>query len=124
MLKKSYPYYLANQPQQPNTDLVVLDKYSGKVATRVAVPDARATEQAIAAAVKASGPMRNFKPWARQAVLQHCAQRFTERRDELAEALCIEAGGVHHPVQLSAEPGRAQGRSCDRRRLSFRAEAG
>jgi len=92
MLKKSYPYYLANQPQQPNTDLAVLDKYSGKVATRVAVPDAKTTEKAIAAAVKATTPMRNFKPWARQAVLQHCAKRFAERRDELAEALCIEAG--------------------------------
>ncbi|RAN81620.1 aldehyde dehydrogenase [Bacillus sp. SRB_336] len=92
MLKKSYPYYLANQPQQPNTELPVLDKYSGKIATRVAVPDAKAVEKAIAAAVKATAPMRNFKPWARQAVLQHCAQRFGERRDELAEALCIEAG--------------------------------
>jgi acyl-CoA reductase-like NAD-dependent aldehyde dehydrogenase len=92
MLKKTYPYYLANRPQQPNTDLVVLDKYSGKVATRVAVPDAKATEKAIVAAVKATAPMRAFKPWARQAVLQHCAKRFAERRDELAEALCIEAG--------------------------------
>jgi acyl-CoA reductase-like NAD-dependent aldehyde dehydrogenase len=92
MLKKTYPYYLANQPQQPNTDLVVLDKYSGKVATRVAVPDSKAIEKAIVAAVKATAPMRAFKPWARQAVLQHCAKRFAERRDELAEALCIEAG--------------------------------
>ena len=92
MLKKTYPYYLANQPQQPNTDLAVRDKYSGRVATRVAVPDAKAVEKAIAAALKATVPMRNFKPWARQAVLQHCAARFTERRDELAEALCIEAG--------------------------------
>ena len=92
MLKKTYPYYLANQPQQPNTDLAVLNKYTGKVATRVAVPDARATEKAIVAAVKATTPMREFKPWARQAVLQHCANRFAERRDELAEALCIEAG--------------------------------
>lgn len=99
MLRKSYPYYLANQPQQPNTDLAVRDKYSGKVATRVAVPDAQAIEKAIAAAVKATAPMRNFKPWARQAVLQHCAQRFTERRDELAEALCIEAG---KPIKDSA----------------------
>jgi acyl-CoA reductase-like NAD-dependent aldehyde dehydrogenase len=99
MLKKSYPYYLANQPQQPNTELAVLDKYSGKIATRVAVPDAKAVEKAIAAAVNATVPMRNFKPWARQAVLQHCAQRFSERRDELAEALCIEAG---KPIKDSA----------------------
>lgn len=92
MLKKTYPYYLANRAQQPNADLAVLDKYSGKVATRVAMPDAKAIEKAIAAAVKATTPMRQFKPWARQAVLQHCAIRFAERRDELAEALCIEAG--------------------------------
>ncbi len=92
MLKKTYPYYLANQPQQPNTQLAVLDKFSGKLVTRVAVPDAKAVEKAITSAVKATGPMRKFKPWARQAVLQHCARRFAERRDELAEALCIEAG--------------------------------
>lgn len=92
MLKKNYPYYLANQPQTSTATRDVRDKYSGKLATRVAVPDAKATEKAIAAAVKAAKPMREYKPWARQAVLQHCAQRFAERRDELAEALCIEAG--------------------------------
>jgi len=92
MLNKSYPYYLANQPQTAKTMLDVFDKFSGKLATRVAVPDAKATEKAIAAAVKAAKPMREFKPWARQAALQHCAARFAERRDELAEALCIEAG--------------------------------
>jgi acyl-CoA reductase-like NAD-dependent aldehyde dehydrogenase len=92
MLDKTYPYYLANQPQTSKTMLEVRDKYSGKIATRVAVPDAKATEKAIVAAVKATAPMREFKPWARQAVLQHCVTRFTERRDQLAEALCIEAG--------------------------------
>ncbi len=92
MLNKTYPYYLANQPQAAKTMLEVFDKYSGKLATRVAVPDAKAVEKAIAAAVKAAKPMLEFKPWARQAVLQHCATRFAERRDELAEALCIEAG--------------------------------
>lgn len=92
MLAKTYPYYLANQPQTSKTLLDVFDKYSGKLATRVAMPDAKVTEKAIAAAVKAARPMREFKPWARQAVLQHCVDRFETRRDELAEALCIEAG--------------------------------
>ncbi|MEW9625847.1 aldehyde dehydrogenase family protein [Rhodanobacter geophilus] len=92
MLNKTYPFYLANQPQTAKTMLDVFDKYSGKLATRVAVPDAKAVEKAIAAAVKATKPMREFKPWARQAVLQHCVDRFSARRDELAEALCIEAG--------------------------------
>ncbi len=92
MLNKTYPYYLANRPQTSKTMLDVFDKYSGKLATRVAMPDAKATEKAIVAAAQAAKPMREFKPWARQAVLQHCATRFVERRDELAEALCIEAG--------------------------------
>jgi acyl-CoA reductase-like NAD-dependent aldehyde dehydrogenase len=92
VLRKLYPYYLANRPQTSKQMLDVRDKYTGKVATCVAVPDAKATEKAIVAAVKATKPMREFKPWARQAVLRHCAQRFAERRDELAEVLCIEAG--------------------------------
>ncbi|RDS80412.1 aldehyde dehydrogenase family protein [Dyella monticola] len=92
MLDKTYPYYLANEPRTSSTTMEVYDKYSGEIATRVAVPDDQATEEAIRAAVHAAGPMKNVKPWARQAVLQHCAKRFQERHDELAMALCIEAG--------------------------------
>jgi acyl-CoA reductase-like NAD-dependent aldehyde dehydrogenase len=99
VLEKTYPYYLANQPQTSKTTMEVYDKYSGKVATRVAVPDASATEKAIKAAVKAAAPMKDFRPWARQAVLQHCATRFQERHEELAMALCIEAG---KPIKDSA----------------------
>ena len=92
MLAKQYPYYLANKPAQPNTDLDVLDKYSGQVAARVALADSNAVEHAIAAAVSAEAPMRAMPPYARQKVLQHCIARFRERHDELAMALCIEAG--------------------------------
>jgi acyl-CoA reductase-like NAD-dependent aldehyde dehydrogenase len=92
MLAKTYPYYLANEPRQPNADLEVLDKYSGKVATRVALADRKAIDRAIAAAVKAEAPMRALPPYARQQVLEHCIARFHERHDELALALCVEAG--------------------------------
>ena len=92
MLAKNYPYYLANKPEQPNTDLEVLDKYSGDVATRVALADPNAIDKAIAAAVAAEAPMRAMPPYARQKVLQHCIARFRERHDELAMALCVEAG--------------------------------
>lgn len=93
MLDKSCPYYLANRAQSSTSTLAVRDKYTGKVATRVAVPDAKVVEKVVAAADKATMPMRRFTPWARPAVLKHCAQRLTERRgDELAGALCIEAG--------------------------------
>ena len=92
MLKAHYPYFLANEPLTPNQDLAVYDKYSGKLATRVALADATAIDQAIAAAAEAAEPMRKLPAYKRQAILNHCVRRFEERYDELAQALCIEAG--------------------------------
>jgi acyl-CoA reductase-like NAD-dependent aldehyde dehydrogenase len=92
MLKERYPYYLANQPVYANIELEVTDKYSGEVATRVALADATVIDAAIEAAVRATASMRNLPPFERQAVLEHCVARFRERFDELAEALCVEAG--------------------------------
>ena len=40
MLKESYPYYLASEPHYANTDLDVTNKYTGEVATKVAMADA------------------------------------------------------------------------------------
>ncbi|HST45764.1 MAG TPA: aldehyde dehydrogenase family protein, partial [Luteimonas sp.] len=91
-LAARYPYYLANVAVAANTDLDVIDKFSGKVATRVAFADAATLERAIAAAHDARAAMAAFTPDARRDVLEHCVARFTERYDELALALCIEAG--------------------------------
>jgi acyl-CoA reductase-like NAD-dependent aldehyde dehydrogenase len=92
VLKTRYPYYLANRPVAANADLPVTDKYTGEVATRVALADDRAVDEAIARAAQAAGPMRALAAFERQEVLAHCVRRFTERHDELAEALCVEAG--------------------------------
>lgn len=92
MLKAAYPYYLANAPVFANKDLEVTDKFSGKVATHVALADAKAIDEGIAAAVAAAEPMRKMAPYERRAVLEHCVKRFTERAEEMAVALCIEAG--------------------------------
>ncbi|HZX76356.1 aldehyde dehydrogenase family protein [Lysobacter sp.] len=91
-LKSSYPYYLANRPVAANTDLDVLDKYSGKRATRVALADGAAVRKAIVAGHQAREAMSAVTPDARRDVLEHCVRRFTERFEELALALCIEAG--------------------------------
>jgi len=91
-LKSHYPYYLANKAITSKTTLDVIDKYTGKVATQVAKADAKVVDKAIAAAVKATRAVREFKPHQRQAVLMHCVQRFSERAEELALVLCIEAG--------------------------------
>ncbi|HEY8241237.1 MAG TPA: aldehyde dehydrogenase family protein [Kiritimatiellia bacterium] len=91
-LKPSYAYYLANKPAAPNTDLEVTDKFSGEVATRVALADAKAIDAAIGHAVEAAEAMAQLPSYKRQQVLQHCVKRFQERAEELALALCIEAG--------------------------------
>ena len=92
MLKDSYPYYLASEPKYENTDLKVTNKYTQEVATKVALADADTIDKAIAAAEKAQPAMAAMAPYERQAVLEHCVKRFTERADELAQALCVEAG--------------------------------
>jgi len=92
MLKDVYPLYLANEAQQPNTDLAVTDKFTGEVAFRCAQADAATIDAGIAAAVEAAEPMARMASYERQAVLQHCVDRFKERFDELAYALCVEAG--------------------------------
>lgn len=92
MLRESYPYYLANRAVYANRDLPVIDKYTGREVTRVALADEGAIDAAISAAVGAVRPMQRLKAYERQAVLMHCVKRFTERQSELAESLCIEAG--------------------------------
>ena len=91
-LKDTYPLYLNNKAQQPNTDLAVTDKFTGEVAFRTALASPEIIDEAIAGAVRAAEPMARLASYERQAVLQHCVERFTERFDELAYALCVEAG--------------------------------
>ncbi|KZZ45767.1 MAG: aldehyde dehydrogenase family protein [Saccharospirillaceae bacterium] len=92
MLAKSYPYYLANKAVFANEDLEVTDKYSGEVATRVALADVAMIDKAIAAADASQDALRKMAPYERQAILNHCVKRFEERFEEMAQALCVEAG--------------------------------
>lgn len=92
MLKKAYPYYLANKAVYANQDLVVTNKYTGDAATTVAMAQADVIDKAIAAAEKSQEALNAMKPYERQNVLNHCVKRFEERFEELAYALCIEAG--------------------------------
>lgn len=91
-LKSIYPLYLNNKAQQPNTDLAVTDKFTGEVAFRVAQADPATILEGIAGAVRAAESMARMASYERQAVLDHCVKRFRERFDELAFALCVEAG--------------------------------
>ncbi len=92
MLAKTYPLYLGGEAASLNTDLAVVDKYSGDLATRVPLADAATIDRGIALAADAVPAMAELPAYERQRVLQHCVRRFEERREELALALCIEAG--------------------------------
>ncbi|OYY71965.1 aldehyde dehydrogenase family protein [Sphingomonas sp. 28-63-12] len=92
MLQSVYPLYLNNKAVQLNTDLAVTDKFTGEVAFRVAQADSATIHAGIAGAVRAAEPMARLAAYERQAVLQHCVDRFKQRFDELAYALCVEAG--------------------------------
>jgi acyl-CoA reductase-like NAD-dependent aldehyde dehydrogenase len=91
-MQTNYPLYVANQAEAPNHDLEVVDKYTGEVCARVALADKGVLERGIAATVEAARPMRKLPPFKRQEILNYCVRRFEERFDDLAWALCLEAG--------------------------------
>jgi acyl-CoA reductase-like NAD-dependent aldehyde dehydrogenase len=92
MLAAQYPLYVGSRPRTPNLDLPVLDKYSGAVATRVPLADRATIDEGIAAASRAEAAMRALPADARQAILDRCVTKLRARADELALALCVEAG--------------------------------
>ncbi|MDA7979587.1 MAG: aldehyde dehydrogenase family protein [Pirellulales bacterium] len=91
-MKDHWPYYLANTPVAPNHDLIVADKFTGQPAAHVALADPAAIDAGISACVEALERLASMAPYQRQDILNHCVKRFTERFDELAMSLCIEAG--------------------------------
>jgi len=91
-MQTNYPLYVANRPETPNQNLEVIDKFTGAVAARTPLADPELIDRAIAAAVAAEEPCRKLPSYARQQILEHCIRRFEERFEELALALCVEAG--------------------------------
>ncbi|MCB1097189.1 MAG: aldehyde dehydrogenase family protein [Verrucomicrobiae bacterium] len=91
-LNPNYPYYLANRSHQPNADLEITNKFTGELATRVAIADETAIDRAIVAAVKAEKPMRALRPYERRGILNQCVRAFESQASDLAHTLCIEAG--------------------------------
>jgi len=71
MLQETWPYWLAGEPHAPNYDLEVTDKFTGEVATRVAMADPEAIDAAITAADASFEAMRAMPAYARQEVLYH-----------------------------------------------------
>jgi len=93
-MKSAYPYYLANKAVFANEELEVIDKHTGETATRVALADDAVVDEAVAAAERAAPAMARLPSYRRRDALHHCADRFEERYDELAEILVVEGGKV------------------------------
>lgn len=91
-MNRQYPLYLANKPIQPNRNLAVRNKYSGEIVAHVAQADAALVEQALAAAAAAFPQMRKLPAYKRQETLNQIVANVDARRDELAQAVCVEAG--------------------------------
>lgn len=91
-MAKQWPFFLAGTPQQPNSDLIVTDKYSGSPIASVAMADSSTYLRAIEAAYASREATASFAPYRRRDVLMHCVTRFRERAEELAQSLCGEAG--------------------------------
>ena len=92
MLRETYPYYLASEAVRVDAELVVTNKYTGAPATRVARADRAVVQRAIGAAAESFAATRRMAGYQRQSVLQHVVQRVTERHEEMAQALAVEAG--------------------------------
>ncbi len=91
-LKNDYPLYCAGQAISTTQKIPVYDKYTGEKACTVSMANADIIEQAISAADAATQAVAATASWQRKATLDHCCKRFEERFEELAQALCIEAG--------------------------------
>ncbi len=92
MLRDHYPCWLAGRPHETGAELAVTNKYTGAVATHVALADRELVAQAVAAAHGAFAATRRMPGHERQAVLCHVVRRVQERHEELARILAIEVG--------------------------------
>ena len=107
MLNKTYPYYLANEAVAANTDLEVTDKFSGEVATRVAMADAAAIDKAIGYAVDAHA--RDARVSAVQA-----PGRARTLREALSRALRRTGDGAVHRSRQADQRFERRSHAADR----------
>ncbi|MEM6748979.1 MAG: aldehyde dehydrogenase family protein [Planctomycetota bacterium] len=91
-MRKTWPLYLEGRAVETGRWLDVADKYTGKTACRVSLAGREELDRAIAGAVAAAPAMAALPAYARRDVLLYAADRLAGRTEELAYALCVEAG--------------------------------
>ena len=92
MIRETYPYFLAGELISSEHQIQVTDKFSGQVVSSVSLATPDVFEAALNSASDSRRAMKELPPFERKAILSHCVKRFHEQFEELAMALCIEAG--------------------------------
>ena len=92
MIRETYPYFLAGELSSSEHQIQVTDKFSGQVVSSVSLATPDVFEAALTSASDSRRAMKELPPFERKAILSHCVKRFHEQFEELAMALCIEAG--------------------------------
>lgn len=91
-LKAHYPLYLAGRPVETRDAIEVRNKFTGEIVSSVSSADTGTIDHAIGASAGAARAMAELPPYERRRILLFCIEKFTERADELAGILCVEAG--------------------------------
>lgn len=89
---RKYPYYLANKAVYANEDLKVEDKATRDTFAVCALADSDVVDKGIEAAEKAAKEMGKMPSYQRKRVLERAVEEMKVRSEELALALCAEAG--------------------------------
>jgi glyceraldehyde-3-phosphate dehydrogenase (NADP+) len=86
------PFLIAGKWQESEQRVPVINPYSGEHFTEVCQAQSHHIEQAIQAAEAASIPFKKLSSYARAQALSQLTTLLTERQEEFAQIICLEAG--------------------------------
>ncbi|MDT0331776.1 aldehyde dehydrogenase family protein [Nocardiopsis lambiniae] len=86
------PFWLAGTAATGDSELTVVNPYTGEVAGRVSVPSADQVEQAVDAARAVAAEAAALPAHAKAAALDHISRRIGERAEEIARTITAESG--------------------------------
>ena len=101
----THPFWLAGTATTGDTDMTVLNPYTGEAAGTVSVPTSGQVQEAVAAAHAVAATAAALPAHVKATALDHIARRIGERAEEIARVITAESG---KPIKWArAEAGRA-----------------
>ncbi|WP_460749868.1 aldehyde dehydrogenase family protein [Nocardiopsis oceani] len=101
----THPFWLAGTAATGDTEMTVLNPYTGAAAGTVSVPTEAQVDQAVAAAHAVADEAAALPAHVRAGALDHVSRRIGERAEEIAQVITAESG---KPIKWArAEAGRA-----------------